>query len=87
MRGALLWLGLCALLACSGTRSERCEQTCQREADCAEEIDDDEYAVNQGECVRECNELERQARGPELVSQHVSCTKAATSCWEVLQCP
>jgi hypothetical protein len=87
MRGALLVLGLCAFLACSGKRSERCEEVCQREADCAEELDDDEYVVSRGECVRECNDLERQPDGPELVTQHVRCVDAAKSCRAVLQCP
>ncbi len=87
MRGALLSLGLCALLACSGKRSERCEDVCQREADCVEELDDEEYVANQGECVRECNDLERQPNGPDLVSRHVRCVKAANSCRAVLECP
>lgn len=86
MRGALLWLGLCAFLACSGTRSARCEEVCQREADCAEELDDDEYVVNRGECVRECNDLERQPKGPELVTRHIRCVSAAAGCRAVLEC-
>jgi len=83
--GAGLLLACCLAFGCAEKRSARCEQVCQREADCGEKLDDD--TVNKGECVKECNELERHEKGAELIAHHIECVSAAADCRAVLACP
>jgi hypothetical protein len=87
MRGRAALLIAVLAFGCSPKRSERCEDVCQRESDCAEKLDDDSLTVNKGECVYECNELERAKGGPELVTKHIECVDDALDCRRVLACP
>ncbi len=81
-----LALGLSTQAGCAEKLSKRCEEVCQREADCADQLDDDEVTVNKGECVRECNKLEREPGGPALVTEHIQCVNGTNDCRAVLEC-
>jgi len=75
-----------ALAACAEERSPRCEEVCQREADCAETLADDEIVVNKSECVKVCTELDRDPEGAKLTAAHVQCVAAARDCRSVFDC-
>jgi hypothetical protein len=74
-------------VGCSEARSARCEQVCQRESTCAEQIDPEDDTVNKSECITKCNELERDSEGASRVAVHVACVTNADDCRAVLACP
>ena len=85
MRPLLLVVVLALAVGCAEKRSQRCERACLREADCAERLDDETY--NRGECIEECNDLERKPAGEKLVTAHVECVDGAADCDAVRACP
>ena len=74
------------LAACAEERSQRCEEVCQREADCAETLADDDIVVVKSECVKACTELERDPEGTRLAAAHMQCVAAAKDCRAVFDC-
>lgn len=76
----------CAAVGCAEKRSVRCAEVCTRERDCGDEREV-EPRPDRGECIRQCNELERTADGRELVAAHARCVRQAADCAAVLACP
>ena len=79
---------LLAAVACGKSASDRCEESCKREADCFERVGDlaNVPEVDTSECVTMCSQLERHPEGPSLVAAHVACVREAPDCVAVLQC-
>jgi hypothetical protein len=83
-----------AVGACTGSgASETCKDVCKRDAECHDELrdqqeEDDERAVrfDRDECEATCAALERDSKGRELVAKHAKCVRAADSCTTVRAC-
>ena len=74
------------LAGCSAPRSERCKEVCERESECAEDSDDEEFKFDKSECVAACTALERDTEGQVKVEKHAECVKAANGCKEIYAC-
>ncbi|MCP4443839.1 MAG: hypothetical protein GY811_00655 [Myxococcales bacterium] len=93
MHFPLLSLLVCALLvpslACSKVKSERCQDICQKETDCAEQRgrDGETYPYDLDECIDACVGLERDSNNRKKVDNHKKCAdKAGDSCEALLEC-
>jgi len=74
------------LAACSSSPSKRCQDVCQREAYCTEELRDPNLKIDADECTSVCTALERDNEGKKIVDQHIECAKAASDCRSLLAC-
>lgn len=76
-----------ALVACSSSPSQECQEACARQAECAENLTDPNYKFNQDECTRVCTALRRDKRkGRQIVDRHIACLEDADGCDEVMAC-
>jgi hypothetical protein len=84
--------------ACGSGPTSRCEDVCEREARCVEEVNEaSEHAapaaarsprqkLDTGECAASCKALERDPEGKELVRKHAECVQAASGCEAIVAC-
>ena len=70
-----------AMAACEQSNEAPCQRSCQREAECASNL---QVKFDRSECVEMCTTLERSAAG--AVRAHVACVDGAVSCEAVLSC-
>ena len=79
----LLLLIVLAGSACGSRARSRCERVCGREAECARDLKL-KPELDEGECIEECDKLERDQR---FVDVHVKCVDDAKTCEQVSSCP
>lgn len=71
--------------ACRNAKPSRCERVCDRQAQCASDLKQDQHN-DEAECVEQCGKLERDAK--RAVDEHVACVDSAgNDCRAVLACP
>ena len=79
------WLPVLLLLISCGERPRtRCERSCSRLTECVRELRL-EQGSDWGECVEECNKLERELSA--FVDEHVRCVDSAVACQQIIDCP
>lgn len=86
-RGAVLLGAVLAIAAvqsgCEGRTPSRCQRTCAREAECAEQLG---RKVDRLECLEYCSALDRAQAGAAAVERHIACVDEAPSCELALAC-
>jgi hypothetical protein len=94
MRAALAALAAVALAACGSSPTSRCNEVCDREARCVDELNElaareqrpPAPKLDSGECATACKALERDKQGEALVARHDECVRKAPSCTAVIAC-
>ena len=86
LRCAALAAALVVGAGCAAQRSERCQQICSRQGECAESDEAKGQNFDQSECVSACAALERDTEGKPIVERHEECMRKAQTCDEVLAC-
>lgn len=85
MRALLIALVLIA--GCSDERSDRCREVCKKGERCAEQLDDESYKFDEGECTAACAFLEQDEKGAEIVKRYVQCvSEADDDCARIRDC-
>lgn len=86
---ALIGLFVFGSLGCAEPQSPRCKTVCEREAECIEQIADEDQrpSFEKRECITDCTNLIRDKEGKDLVEGHLACAQAAPDCKAVLACP
>jgi hypothetical protein len=91
MRAALFCIALglaTSLPGCTSSRSGRCIDVCEREAQCVDKTGfKTDIPFDRTECVAACTALERDPAGRTLVDKHQACVQGAGTCSEVVRCP
>jgi hypothetical protein len=91
----VLVAALAALAACGSEQTSRCNEVCDREARCVDELNETAARaggapapkLDSGECATACKALERdEAEGKGLVQKHVDCVRQAATCAAVIAC-
>jgi hypothetical protein len=77
------------VFGCADPQSPRCKQVCEREAECIEQIPDEDTrpSFDKRECISDCTTLTRDREGASVVDRHLRCAEAAESCERLLRCP
>jgi hypothetical protein len=81
MRFLLLGALLFSAAACTEARESECKDVCEREAGCADSIEN--YKFDQDECISACSALMRDEEGKAYVHKHKECVDKADSCQDL----
>jgi hypothetical protein len=96
MRLAAALFALGSLVACGSEQTSRCNEVCDREARCVDELNEQTRKaessappapkLDSGECAAACKALDRDPEGKDLVAKHVECVRKASTCAAVVAC-